>query len=197
MPVFWSCVSCTVSTFLISNLFCDWFNRNFFNFFMVFGYFYFLLEMFHFLFYWFFQSMTWSWKFLICDVYFLFYLFLIHLIFFLSLMTSCIHSYLALSFMHINFISLDYGCWSNKAHVSGFSNGNYIIFLGCFLVACWSQLPLFSSLLWIFLLHMLWHTLITWLLVSEWTPWYATPQCVGMLLTFCIFQFTWPIHVWR
>ncbi len=41
------------------------------------------------------------------------------------------------------------------------------------------------------------HTLIMWPLASERTLSYATPQCIGMLLTVYIFQVTWPFDVWK
>ncbi len=41
----------------------------------------------------------------------------------------------------------------------------------------------------------LWHILITWPLASEWTLSYATPQCIGIRLTFYIIQVTWPCDV--
>ncbi len=40
-------------------------------------------------------------------------------------------------------------------------------------------------------------TWIMWPLISEWTLWYATPQCVGMLLTFYIIQVMWRFDVWK
>ncbi len=41
------------------------------------------------------------------------------------------------------------------------------------------------------------HILITWPLASEQAVSYATPQCVGILLTFFIIQDMWPFDVWK
>ncbi len=41
------------------------------------------------------------------------------------------------------------------------------------------------------------HTLITWPIASEQILSYATPQCVGILLTVYIIQVTWPFDVWK
>ncbi len=45
--------------------------------------------------------------------------------------------------------------------------------------------------------HSVVHILIMWSLAIEWTLSYATPQYVGMLLTFHIIQVTWPFDVWK